>query len=240
MTREEQLARTLVELADTLVDDFDVVDLMSLLVERSVALLDASAAGLVLVDSFGLLRLVASTSEAMELVELFQVQNDEGPCFDCFHSGEPVIADDLADAGDRWPRFAPFAIYAGFGAAHALPMRLRRQVIGALNLFRCEPGALDEADVSAGQALADVATIAILQARDADDTHTVVDQLQHALQNRITIEQAKGVLAERAGIGMDLAFARLRAYARARQLKLARVAEDVIAGSLGAEELVAP
>ena len=239
MTREERLARTLVELADTLVDDFDVVDLMSLLVERSVELLDASAAGLVLADSHGSLRLMASTSEAMELVELFQVQNDQGPCFDCYRSGEPVIADDLSDAAARWPRFAPFAMNSGFFAAHALPMRLRRQVIGALNLFRTEPGALHEADVYAGQALADLATIAILQARDAHETNAVLDQLQHALQNRIVIEQAKGVLAERAGVGTDVALTRLRAYARARQLKLARVAEDVIAGRVDTEELVA-
>jgi transcriptional regulator with GAF, ATPase, and Fis domain len=239
LTREERLARTLVELADTRVDDFDVVDLMSLLVERSVELLDAAAAGLVLADSYGSLRLMASTSEAMELVELFQVQNDQGPCFDCYRSGEPVIAEDLAGAADRWPRFAPFAINAGFSAAHALPMRLRRQVIGALNLFRTEPGTLDHADVYAGQALADLATIAILQAREVHDTHAVVDQLQHALQSRIIIEQAKGVLAERAGIGMEVAFSRLRAYARAHQLKLARVAEDVIAGTLHTEEIVA-
>ena len=239
MTREERLARTLVELADTLVDDFDVVDLMALLVERSVELLDAAAAGLVLADNQGTLRLMASTSEAMDLVELFQVQNDQGPCFDCYRSGQPVIEENLSVATGRWPRFAPFAIDCGFFAAHALPMRLRRQVIGALNLFRTEPGTLDEPDVSAGQALADLATIAILQARETCDTHSVVDQLQYALQNRIVIEQAKGVLAERAGIGMDAAFTRLRAYARARQLKLARVAEDVIAGSLDAEELIA-
>jgi GAF domain-containing protein len=238
LTREERLARTLVELADTLVDDFDVVDIMSLLVERSVELLDASAAGLVLADSYGALRLMASTSEATKLVELFQVQIDQGPCFDCYRSGEPVIAEDLGEAAGRWPRFAPYAIDSGFSAAHAIPMRLRRQVIGALNLFRTEPGTLDTADVSAGQALADMATIAILQARDVHETHAVVDQLQHALQNRILIEQAKGVLAERAGIGTDVAFTRLRAYARARQMKLSRVAEDVIAGRLDTEELV--
>lgn len=238
MTRESRLAQTLVELADTLVDDFDVVDLMSLLVERSVELLDASAAGLVLTDNSGTLRLMASTSETMELVELFQVQNDQGPCFDSYRSGEAVIVEDLTEAAERWPRFAPYAIESGFYAAHALPMRLRRQVIGALNLFRTEPGALDEADVSAGQALADLATIAILQARDVHDTGVVVDQLQHALHSRIVIEQAKGVLAERAGIGMDVAFARLRAHARSRQLKLAHVAEDVIAGRLGIQELV--
>ena len=240
MTREQRLARTLVELAQTLVDDFDVVDLTTLLVERSVELLDASAAGLVLADRSGSLRLMASTSEAMELVELFQVQNDQGPCFDCYHSGEPVVAEDLAGARGRWPRFAPFATHAGFFAAHALPMRLRRQVIGALNLFRSEPGRLGEADVAAGQALADLATIAILQAGDLHDSHTVVEQLQHALQHRIVIEQAKGVLAERAGIGTEEAFTYMRAYARARQLKVARVAEDVIAGRVGTEELATP
>ena len=232
MTREERLARTLVELADTLVDDFDVVELLVLLVERSVELLDASAAGLVLADEAGRLRLMASTSEAMELVELFQVQNDEGPCFDCYRTGAPVIADDLSAATERWPAFAPFASDTGFSAAHAFPLRLRRRVLGALNLFRNMPGGLTEADISAGQALADVAAISLCQVRAMSDFQLVTDQLQHALHSRIAIEQAKGKLAERGGIGMDDAFARLRGYARSGGRLLVEVATDVVSGAV--------
>jgi GAF domain-containing protein len=232
MTREERLARTFVELADTLVGDFDVVELMGLLVERSVELLDASAAGLLLADNQGALKLMASTSEATELVELFQVQNDEGPCLDCYRSGEPVIADDLAAAPDRWPRFARYAAEAGFSSAHALPLRLRGEVLGALNLFRAESGALGHADVAIGQALADVATIAVLQFRAVHEAHTLAEQLEEALRTRIVIEQAKGVLAERAEVGMEEAFLRLRRYARSHQRLLVDVAEEVVNGTL--------
>lgn len=234
-TREEQLAHTLVELADTLVDDFDVVDLLALLVDRSVELFDASAAGLVLAGTDGELRLLASTSEAMELVELFQVQNEQGPCHDCFHSGEQVIVEDLAAMTGRWPRFVPFAIDAGFRSAHALPLRLRGRVLGALNLFRNEPGRLGDADVSAGQALADMATIAVLQSRAMREANVVADQLQHALQSRVAIEQAKGMLAEQAGIGMDEAFRRLRGYARDHSRRLGDVAEQVVRADLPPE-----
>lgn len=238
-SREERLARTLVELADTLVDDFDVVDLMALLVDRSVELLDASAAGLVLADNAGTLRLMASTSEAMELVELFQVQNDQGPCLDCYRSGAPVLVDDLAAAVQRWPRFVPFATHAGFFAAHALPLRLRGRILGALNLFRAEPGGLGATDVSTGQAFADVAAIAILQTRASREAHVVTDQLQNALQSRVAVEQAKGVLAERDKMGTDAAFHRIRAYARSHQRLLGEVAEEIVTGALTSAELLA-
>ncbi|MEO6122018.1 MAG: GAF and ANTAR domain-containing protein [Acidimicrobiales bacterium] len=235
MTREERLARTLVELADSLVDDFDVVELLSLLVERSVELLDASAAGLLLADAGGSLRLMASTSEAMELVEMFQVQNDQGPCLDCYRSGEPVIADDLSEAAERWPRFVPFATYAGFYAAHAFPLRLRGRVLGALNLFRSAPGRLTPADVAVGRALADVAAISLCQFWAMRDSQVVTDQLQKALHSRVTVEQAKGMLAERAGIGTDDAFSRLRNHARASRRLLVEVARDVVSGTLSAD-----
>ena len=235
MPREERLAHTFVELADTLVDDFDVVECMALLVERSVELLDAGAAGLVLADDAGRLRLMASTSEAIELVELFQVQNDEGPCLDCYRTGERIMADDLTEAAERWPSFVPFATYNGFYAGHAFPLRLRGRILGALNLFRDEPGGLAPADVSAGQAMADVAAIAILQARAMRDAQLVSDQLQHALHSRIAIEQAKGKLSERAGIGMDQAFSTLRGYARGSHRLLVEVAEEVVSGAISAD-----
>jgi GAF domain-containing protein len=237
MTREQRLTTTFVELADNLVDDFDVLDLMGLLAERCVELLDAAAAGLLLGDPDGGLRLVAATSEAIETVELFQIQSNEGPCRDCFHSGEPVICRDLLDAGDRWPRFAPVAMAGGFRAAHALPLRLRGRVLGALNLFRSEPGTLTPEDVATAQALADVATIALVQSRALHDSHVLVDQLQEALDSRVTIEQAKGVVAESLGCDMDEAFSRLRGHARRNRRRLAEVAAEVVLEDLSPREL---
>jgi len=240
VTREQRLSRTFVELADTLVDDFDVVDLMVLLTERSVELLDAAAAGLLLANVDGTLRVMAATSEATGTVELFEVQNDEGPCRDCFHSGAPVSVADVASESERWPRFAPVALSAGFRAAHALPLRLRGQVLGALNLFRTEPVALGPSDLATGQALADVATISLLQSRALRDVQAVAEQLEEALNSRTAVEQAKGVIAERLGIGMDEAFSRLRGFARSRQSRLTDVALEVVAGTVRPEEVLGP
>ena len=232
MTREQRLTATFVELADSLVEDFDVVDLMILLTERSVELLDAAAAGLLLADPTGSLNLIAATSEATEAVELFQVQNDEGPCSDCYRSGVTVGTTDLTAEGGRWPRFAPVAAAAGFRAAHAFPLRLRGQILGALNLFRTQPAALTDSDATAAQALADVATIALLQNRAINDSHVVADQLQQALTSRIAIEQAKGIIAERLGCGMDEAFRGLRHHARSSGRRLAEVSQEIVAGTL--------
>jgi GAF domain-containing protein len=232
ISREERLGRTFVEVADTLVDDFDIVDLLVLVAERCVELLDASAAGLLLADGRGVLHLMAATSEQTEMVELFQIQNDEGPCLECFRSGLPVLVPDLSAEAERWPRFAPVAGDAGFRAAHALPLRLRSNTLGALNLFRAEQGRLSRPDVTTAQALADIATIAILQHQAASESRAVTEQLRSALDSRIAIEQAKGVIAERAGVDMAEAFTRLRSYARANQRLLAEVAQDVVDGKL--------
>jgi len=232
MPREALLARTLVELADTLVDDFDVVELLTLLTDRCVDVLDVAAAGLMLVAPEGDLRVVASSSEEMRLVELFELQSQEGPCLDCYRTGEPVLNQNLARDYGRWPRFGPVAVEAGFRSVHAIPMRLRGVTIGALNLFRDHEGVLDEADVVAAQALADVATIAILQHRAALQAHIVVDQLNHALNSRIMIEQAKGILAERTHLDMNGAFSWLRNHARGHNLLLIDVAQSVIDGTL--------
>ena len=238
MTREELLARTLVELADTLVDDFDLVELLALLVDRTVELLDASAAGLVLADEDGRLRLMASTSDAIDVVQLFEVQHDEGPCFDCWRAGEPVVASDLAEARERWPSFVPIALQAGFRGAHGFPVRLRRRVLGAFNLFRTEPGVLSPADATAGRALADLAAISLCQVRATRDAGLVTEQLQHALQSRIAIEQAKGMLAERGGIAMDEAFFHLRSYARSSQRLLVDGAEGVVSGATAPDTVI--
>jgi GAF domain-containing protein len=231
MRNEPLFIRTLVELADTLVDDFDVVDLLTLLSDRCVEVLDVSAAGIMLVSAEGDLRVIASSSEAMRVVELFELQSDEGPCVDCYRDGALIMNENLASARDRWPRFSPVALESGFQSAHALPMRLRGSIIGALNLFRADTGMLEEQDVLAAQALADVATIAILQHRVGLQAHLVNEQLNEALNSRIVIEQAKGVIAERAGIDTDEAFQRLRHHARSNNLRLADVARSVADGS---------
>jgi GAF domain-containing protein len=239
MPREALLAATLVELADSLVDDFDVVELLTLLADRCVEVLAVSAAGLMLVAPDGDLRVIASSSEAMRMLELLELQTQEGPCLDCYRTGTPVTNQDLADADDRWPHFAPEAIAAGFRSVHSLPMRLRGTVIGALNMFRVDEGAMDPADIVAAQAFADVATIGILQHRAAQEAQVLNAQLNDALESRIVIEQAKGMLAERAGLDMEQAFARLRSHARDHNRRLVDVARDVVAGTFP-EDLLHP
>ena len=240
MSREAMLARTLVELADTLVADFDVVELLTLLADRCVEVLDVGAAGLMLVAPDGDLRVMASSSETMRVLELFELQSREGPCLDCYRTGQPVVNQDLATADGRWPRFAAEALAVGFRSVHALPMRLRGTVIGALNLFHVEPGEMRRSDVESAQALADVATIAILQHRAALEAQVLNEQLNHALNSRIVIEQAKGMVAEREGLDMEQAFSMLRNHARNHNLRLVDVARDVIAGTVTAAALDRP
>ncbi len=240
MPREAMLARTLVELADTLVADFDVVELMSLLADRCVEVLDVGAAGLMLVAPEGDLRLMAFSSDAMRRLELFELQSHEGPCLDCYHTGLPVVNHDLAAADGRWPRFSTEAVATGFHSVHALPMRLRGAIIGALSLFNVEPGGLGGADVDAAQAFADIATIAVLQHRATLDVQDLNEQLNQALNNRVVIEQAKGMVSERAGLDMEHAFALLRNHARNNNRRLADIAYDVIRGDLLASALDRP
>lgn len=232
MPRVALLTKALVEMADNLVADFDVVELLSLLADRCVEVLDVAAAGLMLAGPDGALRVMASSSETMRILELFELQAEQGPCLDCFVSGKPVMQADLGGPDIPWPRFATEALAAGFRSVQALPMRLRGTVIGALNLFDVEEGEMTSADIDAAQALADVATIAILQHRASLEAQVLNTQLQNALNSRIIIEQAKGVVAEREGLNMQQAFSALRTYARDHNLRLADVAQEVISGSL--------
>jgi GAF domain-containing protein len=227
--REQTLVEAFVRLADTLVTDYDVIDLFHGLCADCVSLLGADAAGLLLTDQRGSLQLVSASNEQAQVVELFQLQADQGPCLDCFRTGVQVRVDDLATE-DRWPRFTSRARENGFGSVHALPMRLRGEVVGALNLFHRQRHVMDDADLGVGQALADVATIAILTDRSSRQRELLTEQLQAALTSRVIIEQAKGVLAERGGIGLDRAFALMRSYARGHQTRLADVARDVVEG----------
>jgi GAF domain-containing protein len=227
---EVQLANVFVELADTLVDDFDVADFLHVLTERCVHLLGISAAGLLLTDGQDNLKVAAASSERTMLLELFQLQADQGPCLDCFRTGQPVSVADLPAAG-RWPRFTAAAAEVGFAAVHALPMRLRTEVIGALNFFDTKPGALDDGKLRIGQALADVATIGLLQQRAILHRDVLTEQLQTALNSRVLIEQAKGVLAERLHVDMADAFTLLREGARNHNRRLSELAQAIVDGS---------
>src|SRR3990170_4447173 len=227
---EVQLADVFVEMADTLVDDFDVIDFLHGLTERCVEVLGVAAAGLLLTDQRGTLQVVAASSERTRLLELFQLQTDQGPCVDCFRTGQPVSVPDLPSAG-RWPAFTAAAAEVGFAAVHAVPMRLRTEVIGALNLFDTAPGPLDEGKLRIGQALADVATIGLLQQRAIHRRDILTEQLETALRSRVLIEQAKGVLAERLHLDMAEAFTLLRGNARSRNRRLSDLAQAVVDGT---------
>lgn len=235
--REEWLADTLVGLADTLIDDFDVIEFLSTLAERLVELLGATEVGLVLADPQGRLRVMAASTERMRMLDLFEVQSNEGPCLECYRSGEPVLNVELDSALARWPVFTPMARSAGFHAVHALAMRLRDQVIGAVNIFHTAQVAMSERDAHLAQALADVATIGLLQERAVRHATDLSEQLQRALNSRVVIEQAKGVVAERATVDMDTAFSWLRGYARENNRRLAEVAGAVVERSLAVDVL---
>ena len=240
MAREERLSRVFVELADTLVSGFDVVEFLHTLTERCVELLDVGAAGVVLADRQGVLRVMASSDERAHTLELFEVQNDEGPCLDCVRSGRPVVNEPLHAEGNRWPAFSREARGAGFLFAHALPLRLRDQVLGALNLFSDEQSLLAETELVVGQALADVATIGMLQARATEEARVLSEQLQGALNSRVIIEQAKGMLAEHARVDLDAAFRLLRGYARHHNEYLSDVAQAVVKGAIPADAVTSP
>jgi transcriptional regulator with GAF, ATPase, and Fis domain len=237
MPREHVLAKAFVELADTLVADFDVVDFLHVLTNRCVELLDVQAAGLMLADQGGQLRVMACSPERARLLELFELETDEGPCLDCYRTGQPTVDTRLGEPDPRWPRLGRQARAAGFQSVHALPMRLREDIIGVLNLFSSSPRPIPENDARIGQALADVATIGLLQQRAIQHRQVLAEQLQGALNSRVLIEQAKGVLTERLHIDMDEAFETLRSYARRHNRRLTDLAQDVIDGAVDAAQL---
>lgn len=228
VAREPEVTAALIRLADCLVEDFDLVDVLDELARDCVRLLGVTAAGLLLAGPTGELHVMAASSEQTRLLELFQLQREQGPCLDCYHRGEPVSATDLAVESHRWPLFAEAALDTGYRSVHALPLRLRQQILGALNLFTDHPGALGEPATRLGQALADMATITILQERALRESEHVAAQLQTALISRVVIEQAKGVLAERGDLAMDDAFQLLRKHARDHNLRLHDVAQGIV------------
>ncbi|WP_404432385.1 GAF and ANTAR domain-containing protein [Microbacterium lacus] len=231
-TREDQLLQTMATLADSLVDDFDVVDLLQLLVEDSAHLFDAVAAGILLLSPSGHLEVIASTSDRSEFVELMQLRAGQGPCVEAVETGRVVSVEDLSDVADRWPKFAADARESGFASLHAIPMRLRDSIIGSLNLFRDRIGKLNEPDAMAAKTLADIATISILQQRLVEESLLTQGQLQRALDSRVVIEQAKGYVAQRHELDMDAAFQLIRNHARSTQTRLSDIASDITAGRL--------
>ena len=227
-TRERRLTAAFVTLADTLVAGFDVVELLHTLVDTCAELLDASAAGIMLADSTGELAVVASTSERSRLVEVMQLSSGSGPCVECFETGASVTVPDVSLLDDRWPGFREAALEQGFRSVHGFPLRLRGHVIGTLNLFHTETGYLSDEDTAVAQGLADVATIGILQERAVREADVARIQLQHALDSRVLIEQAKGVIAHTRNVDMDEAFRALRNHARSNHLNLRDVSELVV------------
>ena len=224
----ERLADVFVEVADTLVDDFDLIEFLQMLTSRTAELAGAAAAGLLLADQQGNLQFMAASEEDTKMLELFQVQNHEGPYQDCFRTGRPVANADLGAAADRWPVFAPRAVEAGFGSVYAIPMRLRTETIGALNLFGDGAGGLQPDGMHIVQALADVATIGLLQERAVRRGEVLTEQLQSALNSRIIIEQAKGAIAQIYTVTIDQAFELLRGYSRRHHLRIGNVARALV------------
>jgi GAF domain-containing protein len=232
MTREADVVRSLVEIADTLVDDYDVVDMLTGLTDKCVELLGVSAAGVMLASPAGSLGLVASSSEAMRLLELFELQAQEGPCLDAFRTGEPVQHENLQAGAGRWPSFSAAALQAGFASALALPLRLREVTLGALNLLSVTRAPMVQADLIVARAFADLAALSVAQHRASAEAQRLNEQLSAALASRVVIEQAKGVISERAGVDLAEAFTRLRTYARNHNLRLTDVARAATDGTL--------
>ncbi|WIM92561.1 GAF and ANTAR domain-containing protein [Actinoplanes oblitus] len=237
----ERLAAIFVEIADTLVAEFEVLEFLTMLADRAVTLVDAAAVGVLLADQGGELAFLAASDESARLVEVFQVQAQEGPCLEAFRTGRPVVNVDLDTAAGLWPGFAPRAAAAGFRSVHAFPLRLRSDVIGALNVFGTHPGGdVSGTDIPVMQALADIATIGLLQQRTIHRGEVLAGQLQDALDSRVAIEQAKGVVAQARGISVDDAFTAIRAYARNRNLRLAEVARTVVTSRSAIPGLTGP
>jgi GAF domain-containing protein len=232
VTSEALVCSTLIELADNRLDDFDAVELLNLLATRCVIVLGVSTAGVMLVAPEGDLHCVASSTEAMRAMELFELQTSEGPCVDSFRLHQRIIAETPETLKLRWPRFGNEAVHAGYKSAYAFPMRLRDEHIGSLNIFRHEDGLMSSEDLLAAQAFADMASISILHQRLTLEAKALNDQLTTALTSRVVLEQAKGVLVGKRGVKIEDAFTWMRHHARNNNVKLAVVAQEIVNGTL--------
>ncbi|MBB2947342.1 GAF domain-containing protein [Actinoplanes lutulentus] len=238
----ERLAKVFVEVADSLVDEFDLIEFLQMLADRVAGLADDATVGILLADPKRQLHFMAASDETTKFLELFQLREQDGPCVDAFHGGKPVINTDLTAtaATARWPQFAPHAVTAGFRSVHAFPLRLRQEIIGVMGLFGNTVGDLGDSDVQIVQALADVAAISVLQERTIQRAEILTEQLQGALNSRIVIEQAKGAIAQTHGISVDAAFQMIRGYARRTNRRLGDVAQTVVTDLASLPELAAP
>jgi GAF domain-containing protein len=235
-----QLSKIFVEVADTLTDDFDLRDFLHMLTVRTASLLGAAAVGMLLADDRNELQFMAASQDNAMWLELFQVQSHEGPCLEAFRTGRPVVNIDLPTASGRWPLFAPRAVSAGFQSVHAFPLRVRKEMIGALNVFGATVGAgFDDADMPIVQALADVAAIALLHQRALQRAQTLTDQLKRALESRIIIEQAKGVIIRAFDVGPDEAFRLIRSYSRRRNIRIADLTAAIVSDPANVPDLTA-
>ena len=236
--RERAVSAAFVTIANSLAEGYDPVDLCTGLTRDCALLLDVATAGLLLADEGGVLHVMAASSEATRDLEAFQLQRKEGPCLDCYRVGSPILVPDLNVEHARWPTFVPAAISAGFTSVHAVPVRLRDTVLGALGLFSTEAGALNAADLDLAQALAHVASVALVADKALSDKSAIIEQLHTALRSRVVLEQAKGFLAEAGGLDMGEAFAALRRYARDHNLKLSDVAGHLVSRDLPAQQVL--
>lgn len=236
--RERVVTAAFVSIADGLLAGYDVVDLYAGLTADCTRILDVAAAGLMIADAAGVLQVVGASSESARRLELFALQSQEGPCLDCHRTGAPVSVGDLRRPGSPWPRFVPAARAAGIVSVHALPMRLGDQVLGVLGLFGDVPGELNDDDLRLGEALTRVAGLVLGAGRAAADKAALNAQLQIALDSRVVLEQAKGVLAQLGGLDMAESFAALRRYSRDHSRRLADVAEAVVSRELGARAVL--
>jgi GAF domain-containing protein len=237
-SRETRINSAFVTVADTLTTDFDVVDLLHTLVEQCTEILDADAGGLMLMNPNGELQLMTSTSDSADYVEGMQLDSASGPCIECFSTGAAISVPNIQSSGGKWPAFQKAAMQNGFHSAHATPVRLRGQIIGTMNLFGSKRGALSESDAAVAQALADVATIGILHERVAREGPILAEQLHRALDSRIFIEQAKGMIAHSRSITMDAAFAVLRNHARNKNLTIRSVAKEISARTTSVQSIL--
>jgi GAF domain-containing protein len=240
MISTSRLSDLFVEVADTLVDDFDVVDFLHHVTTSVAEITQSDAVGLMLANHDGRLSFMAASTEDARLLELFQVQNSEGPCLDAHRTGEEVPDVSIADATQRWPVFAPRAAELGFRSAHCFPMRLREHVIGALNVFRTDDRRLSDEERRVARALSDIATIGLMQERAIRRAEELTEQLQFALNSRVVIEQAKGIVARTLDIGVDEAFEMLRRFARSRRQRLTDVALEIVDNRSAVNDLIKP
>jgi GAF domain-containing protein len=229
---QRRVTETFVVLADTLADPFDVIDLLHELTHRCVELLDVQGAGLMLADPGASLRVPASAGQGARLLELFQLEHDEGPCLDAYRSGRQVTESDFRTSGQRWPRFSPRAVEAGYLSVQSLPLRLHGDVLGAMNLFGVRPQPLTPDQLGLAQAFADITAISIVQDRLTRDRAVLNEQLVHALTSRVAIERATGIVAGRLTMDVEQAFTLLRSVCRRHNRRLSALSEDIVTGAV--------